>query len=382
MIKWSPTTWQCAELKLQMPVYDDIKKLKSIKKELNNHDGLIDLDEILSFKKKLKDVINKKNFIIIGGSCAESLNLDNATIDTIKTIQEMAKIVSKKNNKEIIKIGRMAGQYAKPRSNNYETINNITLPIYRGDIINDIDFSEESRKPNPNLMIKAFKRSIETINIIKSFDNNFFTSHEALLLDYEESLIRKKDNTFYLSSTHFPWIGDRTRNIKSSHIDFLSGIANPISIKCGINTDLEDLIQIIKKLNPKNEVGKIALTIRMGNKNIDKYYPILIDTILKNNLNVLWISDPMHGNTKIINNQKTRYLNDIEEEIFKFFSISKNKKIYPSGIHLEMIGKNITECIGLEVNENNLNKKYESLCDPRLNKEQSLYLAKKIFEFI
>ena len=288
------------------------------------------------------------------------------------------KVTSQKTGGEVIKIGRMAGQYAKPRSNKFETINGTTLPVYRGDIINSIEFTSKARKPNPELMLKVFNKSFETIKTIKNADNNFYTSHEALLLDYEESLIRQKDNIVYLSSTHFPWVGDRTRNSNSAHIEFLKGIANPISIKCGMNTNLDDLVKIINILNPKNEAGKISLTIRMGNKNINKFFPILIDTILKNKLNVLWISDPMHGNGKIVNGKKTRYLLDIEDEINNFFSICKNNNIYPSGVHFEMTGKNITECIGLSVNESNLDQNYKTLCDPRLNAEQSLYLIKKI----
>ncbi len=490
MSDWNSSRWQKSQLKLQMPIYDDIEKLSSIKKELKDFDGLVDLDKILLLKKKLKSLEKNKGFLIIGGNCAETLNFDNDTADTVRTIQEMASIISKKTGGEVIKIGRMAGQYAKPRSNEFETIDGTTLPIYRGDIINNINFTEESRKPNPELMIKAFNKSSETLKTIEKIDGNFFTTHEALLLDYEESLVREKDDIIYLSSTHFPWIGDRTRNSNSAHVEFLRGIVNPISIKCGINTDLDDLVKIIKLLNPENEAGKISLTVRMGNKNIEKYFPILIKHILKNNLNVLWISDPMHGNGKktygplpyrtyvnligksfleitkanelsakfqillqnkpcamgacsqsqacrqgevcrrsgarykentsffnlfdlrqrisirlLIKNlnktrlfcincflqkssvrkrsgRKTRYLEDIEGEISKFFSICKNNSIYPSGVHLEMTGNDVTECIGLSVNKNNLNQNYKTLCDPRLNREQSLYLIKKISELI
>lgn len=382
MVSWNSSSWQKSSLKLQMPIYDDIEKLSSIKKELKDFDGLVDLDKILLLKKKLKSLEKNKGFLIIGGNCAETLNFDNDTADTVRTIQEMASIISKKTGGEVIKIGRMAGQYAKPRSNEFETIDGTTLPIYRGDIINNINFTEESRKPNPELMIKAFNKSSETLKTIEKIDGNFFTTHEALLLDYEESLVREKDDIIYLSSTHFPWIGDRTRNSNSAHVEFLRGIVNPISIKCGTNTDLDDLVKIIKLLNPENEAGKISLTVRMGNKNIEKYFPLLIDIILKNNLNVVWISDPMHGNGKKVDGKKTRYLDDIEGEISKFFLICKNNGVYPSGVHLEMTGNDVTECIGLSVNENNLNQNYKTLCDPRLNREQSLYLIKKISELI
>lgn len=382
MTNWNPSSWQTSPLKLQMPVYNNIKKLTSIKKELANFNGLVDLDKILLLKEKFKNIVQNREFLIIGGNCAESLKYDNATVDTVGTIQEMAEIIFKKTGNEVIKIGRMAGQYAKPRSSEFETINGVSLPSYRGDIINNINFTEEGRKPNSELMLKAFHRSLETLSTIEKIDDNFYTTHEALLLDYEESLVRRENNTTYLSSTYFPWIGDRTRKYNSAHVEFLRGVINPISIKCGTDTDLEDLIKIIKILNPKNEIGKIFLTLRMGSENIEKYFPILIKSILKNDLNVLWISDPMHGNSKKMNDKKTRYLSDIESEISKFFSICKNNNIYPAGVHFEIIGKNVTECIGLSVKENNLNQNYETLCDPRLNKEQSLYLIKKISELI
>jgi len=366
-----------------MPNYDDAEALNRIKGMLKGFSEPIGLDEIMLLRKRLNSVESGMGFIIIGGDCAESLNTNaNRIVNTITTIQAMADVVSKKIGNEIIKIGRMAGQYAKPRSNEFETIDGITLPSYRGDIINGIEFTGDARKPNPMLMVKALYKTIETLSIIKKIDKNFYTSHEALLLDYEECFIREKYGVAYLSSTHFPWIGDRTRNCNSAHVEFLRGIVNPIGIKCSDNTDLDDLVKIIKLLNSRNEVGKIALTVRMGSEKIEKHLPILINTVMKNNLNVLWISDPMHGNGKKINGKKTRYLEDIENEMSKFFSICNSNGVYPAGIHLEMAGDNITECVGLSVSEDDLNQNYTTLCDPRLNKEQSLYLIKKISQLI
>ncbi len=379
MLNWTPSSWQNATIKKQMPIYEDLSLLNSIKHEISTYDGIVKLEEIISLKNKLKNISKNNDFLIIAGSCAEELNNNNQElIETIKTINEVSDIILKKFNKKTIKIGRMAGQYAKPRSNDFEIKNGIKLPIYRGDIINHIEFSKEARNPDPNLMKIAYKKSYNDFNLIRNTEKDFYIAHEALLLDYEESMIRSINNIDFLSSTHFPWIGDRTRDINSAHVEFLSGIFNPIAIKCGSDTNIEDLISVIKKLNLNNEDGKITLTIRSGIKSINNFLPKLITKIKSEKLNVLWVVDPMHGNTKKINNIKIRYLEEILEETNNFIQICKENDINPNGIHIEMSGLNITECIGLSVNEKNINTSYKTLCDPRLNKEQTIYLANNI----
>ena len=376
---WSPCSWNYSKIKNQLPVYNNTQLLNTVKSNICTYSEIVSFNEIINLKEKLINVANNNSFIIIGGSCAENLYSDDKElIETIKTIENISRILSKKINKNIIKIGRMAGQYAKPRSNDFEEKNGTKLPVYRGDIINHIEFSKNARIPDPNLMELAYKRSFKDFKTIKSIDNDFFIAHEVLLLDYEESMIRKNNNEYFLSSTHFPWLGKRTRNINSAHVEFLSGIINPIAIKCDESTNIDDLIDIIKKINPKNEIGKVSLTIRAGVANISNFFSKLIKEIKNSNLNVLWMIDPMHGNTEILNNKKTRNIENILKETNIFFEICKENNIYANGLHLEMTGLNVTECIGLSINESNLNNYYKTLCDPRLNREQSIYLANNI----
>jgi 3-deoxy-7-phosphoheptulonate synthase len=232
-------------------------------------------------------------------------------------------------------------------------------------------------------MYKAYKQSASTINLIKKSNIDLYVAHEALLLDYEESLVRENEKKTFLSSTHLPWIGDRTRNFESAHIEFLRGVANPIGVKCGPTTDLEDLVKIIRILNPENENGKIMLMIRMGNGNVEKFLPGIINAIEINKLNVLWVSDPMHGNgKKLSDGTKTRYYDDILGEIKSFFNVCKDCGVCIGGIHLEMTGLDVTECIGGFCDETNIKDRYETLCDPRLNREQSLSLAKELEDII
>ena len=379
MLKWNPSSWKKAKIIKQMPIYSDLVELQRIKNEILTFDGLVNINDISELKCKLSEVARGNKFVIIGGDCAESFyDNENNIISTVQTIREMADILSKKFNKEIIRIGRMAGQYAKPRSSNVEIREGIELPVYRGDIVNSNKFDKKSRTPDPKLIKTAYYHSNKTIKLIKKIDNNFYISHESLLLDYEEAMVRELNNTYFLASTHFPWIGDRTRSIDSAHIEFLRGLINPIAIKCSKDTNIDELIQIINILNPSNEIGKISLTIRIGVDNIEQFLPALITKIKNENLNVIWIVDPMHGNTKKINGLKVRYLDDIIKETNSFIKICKNNGVYPGGIHLEMSGLNLTECIGLSVNENNIGLCNTTLCDPRLNREQSLYLINNI----
>jgi 3-deoxy-7-phosphoheptulonate synthase len=370
-LNWSSGSWINAVLKKQMPIYNDQSKLKKVKDVLLAKKGLTTSDEIIALRRELVLVEQGKAIIIQGGDCAEDLqNMDKNAIDsTVDVIQKMENIMKRR----AIKIGRMAGQYAKPRSNDTEIKNGIELPSYKGDIINNIAFTSVAREPNPDLMLKCYQQAESTMSEI---NNRTYISHEALLLDYEETLIRETKDGILLTSTHLPWIGDRTRHIDSAHVEFLRGIINPIGIKIGATTDMEDLVKIIKVLNPVNEKGKIILTVRMGVGNVEENLPRLINAIQINKLNVIWVSDPMHGNGKKLNNGiKTRFLNDIENELLEFNAVCKKCVAINGGFHLEMTGMDIGECIGLSCNEENIGKKYYTLCDPRLNAEQCLNIA-------
>jgi 3-deoxy-7-phosphoheptulonate synthase len=336
----------------------------------------------------------------------------------------------------VVKLGRIAGQFAKPRSANTETRDGIELPSYRGDAVNDINFNEDSRKQNPKRLLRTYNQSAATLNLLRAFttggfadlnkvhvwnqefiaqspqgkryeeiansiddalifmkavginsDNTsalklaeFFTSHEALLLGYEHALTRQDSLTgkWYNCSAHFLWIGDRTRQPNGAHVEFLSGVDNPIGIKVGPTINEEELITLCEKLNPENEWGKLTLISRMGADTVRSKLPPLIKTIKESGQNVLWVCDPMHGNTyKTDNGYKTRHFDTILEELEHFFAIHRAEETIPGGVHFELTGDNVTECLGgaREISDSDLNSRYETACDPRLNNEQSLELA-------
>ena len=336
----------------------------------------------------------------------------------------------------VVKLGRIAGQFAKPRSANTETRDGIELPSYRGDAVNDINFNEKSRKQNPKRLLRTYNQSAATLNLLRAFttggfadlnkvhmwnqefiaqspqgkryeeiansiddaltfmkavgitsDNTsalklaeFFTSHEALLLGYEHALTRQDSLTekWYNCSAHFLWIGDRTRQLDGAHVEFLSGVDNPIGIKVGPTIIKEELISLCEKLNPKNEWGRLTLIIRMGADTVRSKLPPLIKAIQENGKKVLWVCDPMHGNTyKTENGYKTRHFDTILEELEHFFAIHRAERTIPGGVHFELTGDNVTECLGgaREISASDLNSRYETACDPRLNNEQSLELA-------
>ena len=379
---WNCKSWQNKkDFANQLPVYKNSEELNRVKDRIKQSKPLVSSFEIDNFKKILVKVSNGDAFVMQGGDCAESFKdfSENNVINTANTLEEMSKIINNHIKKEVITVGRIAGQFAKPRSNQNEIIENISLPSYKGDIINRIFFNKESREPNANLMIQAYNQSLETINILKKHKlNNLYISHEALLLDYEECFVKNN----YLLSTHLPWLGDRTRIANSPHVEFLRGIKNPIGIKCGSTFKEKELLQIIKALNSNNEKGKIILITRFGKDYIKEAFPKLINTIKSNNLNVIWSCDPMHGNTKTTDlNIKTRYITDILNELEQFFDICKKNSILAGGIHLEMTGDNVSECAN-EYNDNIDINNYKSLCDPRLNRQQSLNLSSAILKFM
>ncbi|MBN8827682.1 MAG: 3-deoxy-7-phosphoheptulonate synthase [Sphingobacteriia bacterium] len=356
----------------QQPIYENIDLLNEIAKKLASFQPIASFDKILTLRQKLAN-LNEDSFIIQGGDCAEPILNDPTTYGrkTEEFFNEITEILKAKY-KKTIKIARIAGQFAKPRSQKYETINGTTFEVYKGDLINGFEFNKEDRKPDPLRMIKGYEHAKK----IYDLNLDFYTSHEGLLIPYEASLIRQKDNHYYSSSGDFIWIGNKTRFINSYHIKLFSKVINPIGIKIGPSTTKEEIDFIVNKLNPNNENNKLIFISRMGVKNIHKKLPSLLKYTQKMNYNIIWICDPLHGNTyKDENDIKRRSFNDIISEVKLFFNICSDNNILPSGLHLEMTYENVSECV--KQNEPN-EEPYLSLCDPRLNKHQTLELLKSL----
>jgi len=438
MSNWNPSSWRDFPIK-QQPTYEDIEKLKKVEKELSTYPPLIFAGEARRLKEKLAMVSRGEAFLLQGGDCAESFADFNA--NTIKSLfqvmMQMAVVLMYSSGKPVVKIGRVAGQFAKPRSSDFEEKNGIKLPSYRGDIINDVEFSEKARKPKPKKMLKAYSQSAATLNLIRAFarggmadlhrvhqwnleylkdhalgekyeeiankitealrffeacginakntpqlsETVLYTSHEALLLNYEEALTRKDSITgkWYDCSAHMLWIGDRTRDIDGAHIEFFRGIDNPIGCKVGPSMQKDELLKLIEKLNPNNEEGRLNLIVRMGANKINDIFPPLLEAVKNAGLNVVWSCDPMHGNVeKTSLGYKTRNFDNILSEVKSFFDIHKSYNTVAGGVHLEMTGLDVTECTGsasCNFSEDDLSNRYHTQCDPRLNADQALELA-------
>ncbi|PPR54096.1 MAG: hypothetical protein CFH11_00337, partial [Alphaproteobacteria bacterium MarineAlpha5_Bin1] len=411
----------------------------------SNFPPLVFAGESRNLLKQLEEVAKGRAFLLQGGDCAESFSdfHPNNIRDLFKVMLQMAVVLTFGASCPVVKVGRMAGQFAKPRSQDTEIINNVELESYKGDIINGIDFDKTSRTPNPERLIQAYNQSAATLNLLRAFaqggfanlkqihqwnlsfvedsqskkkfeemantidecltfmeacgindqnvrqmkETDFYTSHEALLLPYEESLTRIDSTTgqWYDVSAHMLWVGDRTRQLDGAHIEFVRGIQNPIGLKVGPTTDIVELLKIIEVINPDNIAGRISLICRMGADKITSLLPNIISQVKKDEKNVVWVCDPMHGNTvKASSGYKTRPLINIISEIEKFFKIHRNEGTYPGGIHLEMTGQDVTECIGgvQEITEDDLKSRYHTYCDPRLNASQSLEVAFLLSEFL
>ncbi|WP_394169636.1 class II 3-deoxy-7-phosphoheptulonate synthase [Saccharospirillum alexandrii] len=437
MTSWSPESWRQKTIR-QLPTYPDQEALNAVESELAHQPPLVFAGEARALKKQLARVANGDAFLLQGGDCAESFKEFNSNQirDTFKVLLQMAVVLTFGGQSPVVKIGRMAGQFAKPRSADDETIGGVTLPSYRGDIINGIDFDEASRVPDPARMLKAYHQSSSTLNLLRAFaqggladlhqvhqwnlsfvdkspqgeryqhladmiddtlafmsacgispdntpqirETQFFTSHEALLLPYEQALTRQDSLTgdWYDCSAHMLWIGDRTRQLDSAHVEFCRGIHNPLGLKAGPSTDPEDLIRLIDILNPNNEPGRLNLIVRMGADKIADHFPALLQRVKAEGRNVVWSSDPMHGNTiKTGNGYKTRAVDSILSEVKDFFQIHRAEGTHAGGVHFEMTGRNVTECIGgaFEITEHDLAERYHSHCDPRLNADQALELS-------
>lgn len=444
-MNWSKRSWRDFSIK-QQPFYKDKALLKEVEDRLATYPSLIFSEEADKLKNSLKDVSQGKAFLLQGGDCAESfINFNTNNIKNFfKLMLQINMILMYGTGKSIVKIGRIAGQFAKPRSSDFEEKNGITLPSYRGDIINNINFKEKDREPDPLKMIQAYNQSSATINLLRAFarggladlnrvnqwnfdfikdypfgkkydelssqidrtmkfisacginssnTSNFnqtmiYTSHEALLLNYEEAFTRKSDDNgkYYNHSAHMLWIGERTRNLNEAHIEYFKGIENPIGCKISNAITEDELMKLIDTLNPNNEEGKLNLIIRMGKNNILKYYPNLLERVKKEGRNIVWSSDPMHGNIeKSSSGYKTRDFSNILLEVENFFKIHQDVGIVAGGIHLEMTGNDVTECTGSDscnITAEDLSSRYHTQCDPRLNVNQALELSFKISEMI
>ena len=437
-MSWTPSSWRTFPIK-QQPTYEDKELLAKVEEELASYPPLIFAGEARKLKKKLAQAGRGEAFLLQGGDCAESFSNFNAKgiKNLFKVMLQMNMVLMYSTGKPIVKVGRIAGQFAKPRSSDFEEIDGVKLPSYRGDIINGMAFTKEARVPNPHNMIKAYNQSASTVNLLRAFSrggladlrkvhqwnldfikdnplgkryneisykidramkfmeacgiNNdtipqlhqttLYTSHEALLLNYEEALTRKDSDTgqWYDCSAHMLWIGDRTRGLSDAHIEYFRGIQNPIGCKVGPSMQEDELIELIDALNPDNEEGRLNLIVRMGASKIEEYFPKLLQRVKDEGKNVVWSCDPMHGNVeKSSTGFKTRDFDNILCEVEQFFAIHRRIGTIGAGIHLEMTGDDVTECTGSTsspITEEGLASRYHTQCDPRLNASQALELA-------
>ena len=434
---WTKSAWRSKE-RIQMPDYTDAAKLAEVEARLGRYPPLVFAGEARQLRTKLAAASRGEAFLLQGGDCAESFEEFNADLirDTYKVMLQMAVVLTYGAKVPVIKIGRVAGQFAKPRSAATETIDGVELPSYRGDIVNKLEFTPEARIPNPDNMLRAYTQAAASLNLLRAFSTggyadihhvhewnlgfanaagsadkykrwadrisdsldfmnaagvnsenshalntvNFYTSHEALLLEYEEALCRVDSTTglHVAGSGHLIWIGDRTRQPDGAHVEFCRGVQNPIGLKCGPTITTDDLLKLIDKLNPENEAGRLTLIARFGAGNVGDHLPKLIKAEEAEGRNVLWTCDPMHGNTiKSSTGYKTRPFDSILREVREFFAVHKAEGTVPGGVHFEMTGKDVTECTGgvRDVTDEDLSDRYHTACDPRLNASQSLELA-------
>jgi 3-deoxy-7-phosphoheptulonate synthase len=373
-MEWHPGSWRSFKIS-QQSEYPDLAKLEVIEQKLSLLPPLVLPQEILELKGLLSNVTKfDKYFVIHAGDCAEEFIRYSlaSTRKYLSILTQMAEVLESNTEKKIILIGRFAGQFAKPRSNPTERRDNIVLPSYRGDMINEIDFNAVARVAKPINLLKAYyhaQTKIKYLNIIYGSNriNKIYTSHEALLLNYEQAMTRKIDDGYYNLSAHFLWIGNRTRNLNEAHVEYARGIANPIAIKIGPEITADGLLELICKVNPQNELGKLILIARIGCRLIAKLLPGLMQATTREGCKVIWICDPMHGNTIKLGNKKIRRYSDMLSEIKQFFEISQGEGIAPNGIHIEMTEQEVQEC-------DTLHPEQTQRCDPRLNSKQSLDL--------
>ncbi|MFN3747947.1 MAG: class II 3-deoxy-7-phosphoheptulonate synthase [Sphingorhabdus sp.] len=442
--KWTPESWRNHEGK-QMPTYRDQAALEATEATLRNFPPLVFAGEARNLTSELADVAEGKAFLLQGGDCAESFAEfhPNNIRDTFRVILQMAVVLTFASKLPVVKVGRMAGQFAKPRSADTEVINGVELPSYRGDIINDINFEAVAREPDPERMVKAYSQAAATLNLLRAFSQggyanlhqvhawthdfmgrspwakkfkdvadrigealafmeacgitpdtvpqikgtSFYTSHEALLLPYEQALTRQDSLTgqWYDTSAHMLWIGDRTRFEGSAHVEFLRGIGNPIGMKCGPSLEADALLRMLDTLNPGRVPGRMTLITRYGHDKIEAGLPKLVRAVQREGHPVIWSCDPMHGNViKSASGYKTRPFERILAEVRGFFAVHRAEGSFAGGIHAEMTGQNVTECTGgaIAITDEALADRYHTHCDPRLNAAQSLELAFLLAEML
>lgn len=414
---WTPSSWRSFR-PYQLPVYPQKSALETIETALRHKAPIVFAGEIERLKHMLAVASTGEAFVLMGGDCAETFKDFSAdqVRDDFRLLMELSLLLSYTSGRPIVTVGRLAGQFAKPRSDEWEVRGNTTLPSYRGDIINGHAFTDTERVPDPERMITAYHQSVQTLNLIRAFiqggwmevekirrENlahrdilnqldrsiqflhslglagkarlqHFYVGHECLLLPYEEAMTRtdSMSGKVFDCSAHFLWLGERTRKMDGAQVEFMRGIQNPIGIKVSEMCSAEELVRLIRHLNPRNEPGRITLITRMG-RDIRRHLPGLIRAVKREHLVVLWVCDPMHGNTYSILGIKTRSLTDILWELQEFFSIHEENESYPGGIHLEMTSRPVTECIDSHaISKKNLRENYMSLCDPRLNVHQSM----------
>ena len=438
-MNWQPSSWREHPIK-QVPAYPDSAKLTAVEERLAAQPPLVFAGEAQRLKRQLGEVAEGRAFLLQGGDCAESFaefSADNIR-DSFKVILQMAVVLTFGASLPIVKVGRVAGQFAKPRSSDIEAIDGIELPSYRGDMINAMPFTETDRVPDPERLLRVYEQSAATLNLLRAFaqggladltkvqswvtqfldgtpevekfeelagrieealnfmracgitpetarplaETDFYTSHEALLLNYEEALTRRdtitEEKDWYATSAHMIWIGDRTRQPDGAHVEYVRGVGNPIGLKCGPSLDPDELVRLIETLNPENEAGRLTLIARMGADKVHEGLPPLLKAVKASGAKVVWCCDPMHGNTiKASTGYKTRRVGDIMTEVRGFFDAHDEVGTYPGGVHFEMTGKNVTECVGgvVDVTEARLGDRYHTHCDPRLNGAQALELA-------
>ncbi|WP_278921596.1 MULTISPECIES: class II 3-deoxy-7-phosphoheptulonate synthase [Pseudophaeobacter] len=436
MSEWQKAAWR-NKARVQMPDYTDAAALGAVEAQLSNYPPLVFAGEARRLKQHLAAAGRGEAFLLQGGDCAESFEQFSADAirDTFKVMLQMAMVLTYGAKVPVVKVGRMAGQFAKPRSAPTETVDGVELPSYRGDIINDLGFTEGSRIPDPKRMLQAYTQAAATLNLLRAFStggyadvnqvhawtlgftegekaqsyremanritdtldfmraagvNNdashalhsveFYTSHEGLLLEYEEALTRLDSTSgkWLAGSGHMLWIGDRTRQPDGAHVEFCRGVLNPIGLKCGPTTTAEDLKVLMAKLNPDNEEGRLTLIARFGAGKVAEHLPRLVKAVQEEGANVTWVCDPMHGNTvKSSTGYKTRPFESVLREVQDFFAVHSSEGTIPGGVHFEMTGQDVTECTGgvRAVTDENLSDRYHTACDPRLNASQSLELA-------
>jgi 3-deoxy-7-phosphoheptulonate synthase len=435
--RWTPDSWRAKPIQ-QVPAYPDVQALDAVEKQLAGFPPLVFAGEARKLKRTLGKVAAGEAFLLQGGDCAESFaehSADNIR-DLFRVFLQMAVVLTFAGASPVVKVGRIAGQFAKPRTAPTETVGDKELPSYRGDIVNDIDFTEESRTPDPVRQLNAYRQSAATLNLIRAFatggyanlenahrwmlgfvkdsplshryrelaeritetmdfmraigidpevnpemrTTDFYTSHEALLLGFEQAMTRVDSTSgdWYATSGHMLWIGDRTRQPDHAHVEYCRGIKNPIGLKCGPSLTADSLLKLIDLLNPQNEAGRLTLICRFGADKIGAHLPALIRAVEKEGRTVVWSCDPMHGNTiKAGSGHKTRPFDMIMNEVRDFFAVHRAEGTHAGGIHLEMTGKNVTECTGgaRALTDADLSDRYHTYCDPRLNAEQALEIA-------